>query len=58
VYAVDLPGHGHSPIDKSVQYDEPYMRKGIVGLSGNPRSARRDHCGRIHRRRACADRRG
>ena len=32
VYAVDLPGHGHSPIDKSVQYDEPYMRKGIVGF--------------------------
>jgi len=24
VYAVDLPGHGHSPIDRSAQYDEPY----------------------------------
>ena len=32
VYAVDLPGHGHSPIDRSAQYDEPYMRKGIVGF--------------------------
>lgn len=32
VYAVDLPGHGHSPIDRSAQYDEPYMRKGVVGF--------------------------
>jgi pimeloyl-ACP methyl ester carboxylesterase len=32
VYAVDLPGHGHSPIDRSAQYDEPYMRKGIVAF--------------------------
>jgi pimeloyl-ACP methyl ester carboxylesterase len=31
-YAVDLPGHGHSPIDRSAQYDEPYMRKGVVGF--------------------------
>ncbi len=32
VYAVDLPGHGHSPIDRSAHYDEPYMRKGLVGF--------------------------
>jgi pimeloyl-ACP methyl ester carboxylesterase len=32
VYALDLPGHGHSPIDRSAQYDEPYMRKGVVGF--------------------------
>lgn len=32
VYAVDLPGHGHSPIDRSAQYDEPYLRKGVVGF--------------------------
>jgi pimeloyl-ACP methyl ester carboxylesterase len=32
VYAVDLPGHGHSPIDRSAQYDEPYMRRGVVGF--------------------------
>jgi pimeloyl-ACP methyl ester carboxylesterase len=32
VYAVDVPGHGHSPIDRSAQYDEPYMRKGVVGF--------------------------
>ena len=32
VYAVDLLGHGHSPIDRSAPYDEPYMRKGVVGF--------------------------
>ena len=32
VYAVDLPGHGQSPIDRSAQYHEPYMRKGVVGF--------------------------
>lgn len=30
VYALDLPGHGHSPIDRSAHYDEPYMRQGVV----------------------------
>jgi len=30
VYAVELPGHGQSPIDRSEPYDEPYLRKGIV----------------------------
>jgi pimeloyl-ACP methyl ester carboxylesterase len=32
VYAVDLPGHGRSSIDKKVNYDEPYMRKAIVAF--------------------------
>lgn len=32
VYAVDLPGHGRSSIDTKVNYDEPYMRKTIVGF--------------------------
>lgn len=32
VYAVDLPGHGHSPIDAAAPFDEPYMRRGIVGF--------------------------
>ena len=30
VYAVDLPGHGHSPIDPAAPYDEPHLRQGIV----------------------------
>lgn len=30
VYAVDLPGHGHSSKPVGVQYDEPYLRRGIV----------------------------
>ena len=32
VYAMDLPGHGYSPIDKTAPFDEPYMRKAVVGL--------------------------
>lgn len=32
VFAVDLPGHGHSPIDRTAKYDEPYMRAGIVNF--------------------------
>jgi pimeloyl-ACP methyl ester carboxylesterase len=32
VYAIDLPGHGHSPIDASAKFDEPYLRKGVIGL--------------------------
>ena len=31
VYAMDLPGHGYSPIDASAPFDEPYMRKAVVG---------------------------
>lgn len=29
VYAVDLPGHGHSPIDRQASLDEPYFREAI-----------------------------
>jgi pimeloyl-ACP methyl ester carboxylesterase len=32
VYAVDLPGHGRSSIDTSVNYDEPYMRQAIIAF--------------------------
>ena len=32
VYAMDLPGHGYSPIDKSAPFDEPYMRKAVVSV--------------------------
>lgn len=32
VYAVDLPGHGHSPIDTAAPFDEPYLRSGVVGF--------------------------
>jgi pimeloyl-ACP methyl ester carboxylesterase len=32
VYAVDLPGHGRSPIDPAAPFDEPYMRRGIVSF--------------------------
>ena len=30
VYAVDMPGHGFSSVDTTQQYDEPYLRWGIV----------------------------
>jgi pimeloyl-ACP methyl ester carboxylesterase len=29
VYALDLPGHGYSSIDKKVNYDEPYFRSAV-----------------------------
>lgn len=32
VYAIDLPGHGHSPIDPDGRYDEPYLRQGVIDL--------------------------
>jgi pimeloyl-ACP methyl ester carboxylesterase len=32
VYAVDLPGHGQSSINKTINYDEPYLRKSIIDL--------------------------
>lgn len=32
VYAVDLPGHGQSSINKKINYDEPYLRKSIIDL--------------------------
>ena len=30
VYAVDLPGHGFSSVDTTKDYDEPYLRSGII----------------------------
>ena len=32
VYALDLPGHGQSSIDKQANYDEPYMRQAVVAV--------------------------
>ena len=32
IYAVDLPGHGYSSVDKRAAYDEPYFRSAIVSL--------------------------
>jgi pimeloyl-ACP methyl ester carboxylesterase len=32
VYAIDLPGHGHSPIDPSASFDEPYFRRAVIGF--------------------------
>lgn len=32
VYAIDLPGHGHSPIDAHAPFDEPYFRQAVTGF--------------------------
>lgn len=32
VYAIDLPGHGHSSIDARASFDEPYFRQAVVGF--------------------------
>jgi pimeloyl-ACP methyl ester carboxylesterase len=32
IYAVDMPGHGHSPIDRSANFEEPYFRGAIVSF--------------------------
>lgn len=32
VYAIDLPGHGLSSINKKINYDEPYLRKSVIDL--------------------------
>lgn len=32
VFAIDLPGHGHSPIDPLARFDEPYFRQGVIGF--------------------------
>jgi len=32
VFAVDLPGHGQSSINKEINYDEPYLRKSMIDL--------------------------
>src|SRR6266487_3267394 len=30
VYVIDLPGHGHSPIDPGASFDEPYFRRAVI----------------------------
>ena len=30
VYVIDLPGHGHSPIDPGANFDEPYFRQAVI----------------------------
>lgn len=32
VYAIDLPGHGFSPIDPNATFDEPDLRRGVIGF--------------------------
>ena len=32
VYALDFPGHGYSSIDKSANYDEPYLRNAVIAF--------------------------
>jgi pimeloyl-ACP methyl ester carboxylesterase len=32
VYTIDLPGHGHSPIDPNAPYDEPYFRQAVISF--------------------------
>lgn len=32
VYAIDLPGHGHSPINPSAGFDEPYFRQAVISF--------------------------
>ena len=32
VYALDLPGHGHSSIDTKANYDEPNLREAVVAF--------------------------
>ncbi|MCK1745137.1 alpha/beta hydrolase [Bradyrhizobium sp. 139] len=32
VYAIDLPGHGHSPIDSGASFDEPYFRRAVISF--------------------------
>jgi pimeloyl-ACP methyl ester carboxylesterase len=32
VYSIDLPGHGHSPIDPSASFDEPYFRRAVISF--------------------------
>lgn len=32
VYALDLPGHGHSSIDGQANYDEAYMREAVISF--------------------------
>ena len=32
VFVIDLPGHGFSPIDPNGVFDEPYLRRGVIGF--------------------------
>src|SRR5207245_9261633 len=32
VYGIDLPGHGHAPIDPGASFDEPYFRQAVIRL--------------------------
>lgn len=32
VYTIDLPGHGHSPINPSATFDEPYLRRAVISF--------------------------
>jgi len=32
VYSIDLPGHGHAPIDPSASFDEPYFRRAVISF--------------------------
>ena len=32
VYAIELPGHGYSSIDKKASYDEPYFRSSVIAF--------------------------
>ncbi|WP_027551263.1 alpha/beta fold hydrolase [Bradyrhizobium sp. Cp5.3] len=32
VYVIDLPGHGHAPIDPNASLDEPYFRRAVIGF--------------------------
>ncbi len=32
VYAVDLPGHGYSSVDRKANYDEPYFREAVIAF--------------------------
>lgn len=32
VYAIDLPGHGQSSINKKINYDEPYLRNSVIDV--------------------------
>src|SRR5204863_8039542 len=43
-----------APIDRSAQYDEPYLRKGVVGILEALDLRNVTIVGEFHRRRACA----
>ena len=49
VYAIDLPGHGHSPIDPLARFDEPYFRQGVIRFHREAQPHRRHARRRIDR---------